>query len=61
LALVDWVKLFNKTFKFTGGEITNQFLMSTGKLPGTHREDCPVYGRIASLKPPFLSGDKITR
>ena len=26
----EWVKLFKKTFKFTGGEITNEFLMSTG-------------------------------
>lgn len=37
-----WVKLFKKTFKFTGGEITGEFLMSTGFLPGTHQADCPV-------------------
>ncbi len=38
----DWVKLFKKTFKFTGGEITGEFLMSTGYLPGAHDMDCPV-------------------
>ncbi|MFT6205772.1 MAG: DNA-3-methyladenine glycosylase I [Spirosomataceae bacterium] len=41
-----WVKLFKKTFKFTGGEITNEFLMSTGYLPGTHGEDCSIYYEI---------------
>ena len=50
----DWVKLFKKTFKFTGGEITGEFLMSTGFLPGTHREDCPVFARIAALDPPWM-------
>lgn len=48
-----WVKLFKKTFRFTGGEITNEFLMSLGYLPGTHREDCPVFTRILSLNPPW--------
>ena len=38
----DWVKLFKKTFKFTGGEITGEFLMSTGYLPGAHDADCAV-------------------
>ncbi len=38
----DWVKLFKKTFKFTGGEITGEFLMSTGYLPGAHDMGCPV-------------------
>ncbi|MGV8163093.1 MAG: DNA-3-methyladenine glycosylase I [Candidatus Nanoarchaeia archaeon] len=39
----EWVKLFKKTFKFTGGEITNEFLMSTNYLPGAHDEDCKYY------------------
>lgn len=39
----DWVKLFKKTFKFTGGEIVGEFLMSTGYLPGAHEESCPKY------------------
>lgn len=50
----DWVKLFKKTFKFTGGEITGEFLMSTGYLPGVHRKDCPVYKKIADLNPPWM-------
>jgi DNA-3-methyladenine glycosylase I len=48
-----WIKLFKKTFRFTGGEITNEFLMSLGYLPGTHRPDCPVFGVIAALDPPW--------
>lgn len=50
----EWVKLFKKTFKFTGGEITNEFLMSTGYLRGAHDEDCPVYEQIATLKPRWM-------
>jgi DNA-3-methyladenine glycosylase I len=49
----EWVKLFKKTFRFTGGEITGEFLMSTGYLPGTHREDCPVFAEISKLNPPW--------
>jgi DNA-3-methyladenine glycosylase I len=49
----EWVKLFKKTFRFTGGEITGEFLMSTGYLPGAHREDCPVFQEISALKPPW--------
>ena len=49
-----WVKLFKQTFKFTGGEITGEFLMSTGYLPGAHDEDCPVFARVAALDPPWL-------
>ena len=54
LAKEDWVQLFRKTFRFTGGEITGEFLMSIGYLPGSHREDCPVYGRIAALGPAWM-------
>ena len=49
-----WVKLFKKTFKFTGGEITNEFLMSSGYLEGAHGPDCPVYHQIAELNPPWM-------
>ena len=48
----EWVTLFKKTFVFTGGEITGEFLMSTGYLPGAHDEDCPVFARVARLDPP---------
>ncbi len=49
----QWTKLFQKTFKFTGGEIVNEFLMSTGWLPGAHDETCPVYTQVLSLQPPW--------
>ena len=49
-----WVKLFKRTFRFTGGEITGEFLMSLGYLPGTHREECPAFARIAALQPPWM-------
>ena len=42
----SWVRLFKKTFRFTGGEITGEFLMSLGYLPGAHRADCPVMREI---------------
>lgn len=51
----EWVRLFRKTFRFTGGEITGEFLMSIGYLPGTHREDCPVFKTIAKLNPPWMN------
>jgi DNA-3-methyladenine glycosylase I len=47
----EWVKLFKRTFRFTGGEIVGEFLMSTGYLPGAHREDCPVHARILAAGP----------
>ncbi|MGN6492708.1 MAG: DNA-3-methyladenine glycosylase I [Agriterribacter sp.] len=47
----EWVKLFKKTFRFTGGEIVNEFLMSTGYLPGAHTADCPVHKKILKSKP----------
>ncbi|WP_299399351.1 DNA-3-methyladenine glycosylase I [Pelagibius sp.] len=58
LSKEDWVKLFRKTFKFTGGEIVGEFLMSIGYLPGAHRESCPVYKRIARLNPPWMDAAK---
>jgi DNA-3-methyladenine glycosylase I len=50
----EWTKLFKKTFVFTGGEIVNEFLMSTGYLPGAHGESCPVYKKVASLRPAWM-------
>lgn len=47
----EWVTLFKKTFRFTGGEIVGEFLMSIGYLPGAHAPECPVYRRIVKLKP----------
>ena len=42
----EWTKLFRATFRFTGGEIVNEFLMSTGWLPGAHEQGCPTLERI---------------
>ncbi len=50
----EWTKLFKKTFTFTGGEIVNEFLMSTGYLPGAHQPNCPVYKKVASLRPTWM-------
>ncbi len=51
----EWVKIFKQTFRFTGGEIVNEFLMSTGYLPGAHAESCPVYKKVMRLKPKWMS------
>ena len=55
LAIEDWVKLFRKTFKFTGPEVVNEFLMSTGYVKGAHREDCPVHLKIIKTNPPWMN------
>jgi DNA-3-methyladenine glycosylase I len=49
----EWTKLFKKTFVFTGGEIVNEFLMSTGYLSGAHGEDCPIYSLVLQQNPPW--------
>ena len=54
----EWVKLFKKTFVFTGGEIVGEFLMSIGYLPGAHHAKCPTYKRIAKLKPAWAAAEK---
>lgn len=47
----EWVKLFKKTFRFTGGEIVNEFLMSIGYLRGAHPDSCPVHKEILKQNP----------
>ncbi len=54
--LPEWMKLFKKIFKFTGGEIVNEFLMSTGYLKGCHSESCPVYRKVLEQNPKWLEG-----
>ena len=51
LTLNEWVKLFKKQFKFTGPEITNEFLMSTGTIRGAHTQECKIYNEILQLNP----------
>jgi DNA-3-methyladenine glycosylase I len=50
----EWIKLFKKTFVFTGGEIVKEFLMSTGYWAGAHDESCPIYQKVASLHPAWM-------
>jgi len=54
----EWTKLFKKTFVFTGGEIVNEFLMSTGYLPGAHQKDCPTFKKVAAQKPAWMRQSK---
>jgi len=51
----EWTNLFRKTFRFTGGEIVNEFLMSTGWLAGAHDDDCPTQGAVLAQGPAWLS------
>lgn len=47
----EWVKLFKKHFKFTGGEIVNEFMLSTGYLKGAHIESCACYEKALKHHP----------
>ncbi|WP_313100231.1 DNA-3-methyladenine glycosylase I [Epilithonimonas sp.] len=47
----EWVKLFKKTFRFTGGEIVGEFLMSIGFLKGAHSDSCKINEKIFATNP----------
>ena len=47
----EWTGLFKKTFRFTGGEIVNEFLVSTGYLPGAHHPGCSIHKKVLKKKP----------
>lgn len=51
LSREEWTKLFKKTFKFVGGEIVNEFLMSTSYLEGAHDKNCPIFADVLEAKP----------
>jgi len=51
----EWVRLFKNNFRFTGGEIVNEFLMSIGYLPGAHSKDCKIYNKIIKTKPMWMN------
>ena len=55
----NWTMLFKKTFRFTGGEIVNEFLVSTGYLPGAHHEHCPIYKKISKTNPSWKMDKKL--
>ena len=48
------VQVLKKTFVFTGGEIVNEFLMSTGYLAGAHDEKCPIFTKVKKLHPAWM-------
>ena len=54
LELKEWIKLFKRTFRFTGGEIVKEFLMSTAYLPGAHVGSCPVQKKVIAAGPMYL-------
>lgn len=54
-----WVKLFKRSFRFTGGEITGEFLMSLSYLPGAHRDSCPAYRRIEAIGPYWRRAERL--
>jgi len=56
----EWVRLFRETFRFTGGEIVGEFLMSLGYLPGAHEDSCPAQARILRLRPPWAQAGAAT-
>lgn len=47
----EWTKLFKITFKFTGGEIVNEFIMSAGYISGAHDKDCSIHKKVLKAKP----------
>ena len=53
-----WTKLFKNTFRFTGGEIVNEFLMSSGYLPGAHDEGCSIYKKVLKSSPAWKQKTK---
>jgi len=54
----QWVKLFKQHFRFTGGEIVGEFLMSLGYLPGAHHDQCPVYDQLLALDLPWQQAQR---
>jgi len=48
-----WTRLFRQTFRFTGGQIVTEFLLSLGYLPGAHAPDCPIFAQILEHSPPW--------
>lgn len=59
LEKAEWVKLFKRHFKFVGGEIVGEFLMSSGYLKGAHVDSCPVHEKIREAGPAWArSGER---
>ena len=56
LSKSDWIALFKKNFKFTGGEVTTEFLRSLGYLPGAHHPNCSAFKKITNA--PWMTVSK---
>jgi DNA-3-methyladenine glycosylase I len=55
LSKLEWVATFRRSgFRFVGGEIVGEFLMSIGYLRPPHDEDCPIFKKQLNLRPPWL-------
>ncbi|EGB14204.1 methyladenine glycosylase [Pseudodesulfovibrio mercurii] len=54
LEKTDWVKLFKTRFKFVGGEIVGEFLMSSGYLKGAHTTSCPIHDAVLQTGPAWV-------
>ena len=50
----EWIKIFKKKLKFTGKEITKEFLMGIGYLKGAHVPECPLYEKVLKSQPKWL-------
>jgi DNA-3-methyladenine glycosylase I len=61
LSKPQWVKLFKETFRFTGGEIVGEFLMSLGYIAGAHVPRCPIYTQIVALDPPWRKARAVSQ
>ena len=53
--LQAWVRWFKQHFRFVGIEIVNEFLTSSGYLPGAHQPHCPVYQQVLESQPAWLA------
>ena len=51
LSIEGWIKQFKTIFKFTGKEITKEFLMGNGYLEGAHEKGCPIYEKVLAAHP----------
>lgn len=51
----EWTGIFKKQFRFTGGEIVNEFMVSTGFLPGAHHPGCKIYKKVLKSNPAWKS------
>jgi DNA-3-methyladenine glycosylase I len=51
--LAAWTRLMRATFRFMGGRIVREFLVSTGYLSGAHEPGCPIYSAVPRRRPPW--------